>query len=164
MYSRKVDKATGVRCDQIIRFTGYQTAKDYPEKLRRVKYYDAETDNTYVFLTNNFDWDSALVANLYQQRWQIELFFKWIKGHLKVKVFWGQSENAVKTQIWIAICTYVMVAIIRKELQIDRSMYEILQILSITPFEKTPINTLLSDFDLQDFEEQDQKQLSLLNF
>jgi hypothetical protein len=138
LYSHKVDKTADIKCDQTIRFTGYKTAKDYPEKLRRIKYYDDRTDNTYVFLTNNFDWDAKLVTDLYQQRWQIELFFKWIKGHLKVKVFWGQSENAVKTQIWIAICTYVMVAIIRKEFQIDRSMYEILQILSVTPFEKTP--------------------------
>lgn len=164
LYSRVVRKTTGLRCDQTICFTGYQSTKDYPEKLRRVKYYDAQTENTYVFLTNNFDWGARLTTDLYQQRWQIELFFKWIKGHLKVKVFWGQSENAVKTQIWIAICTYVMVAIIRKELQIDRSMYEILQILSIAPFDKIPINRMLSEFDLQDFKEQDQKQLSLLDF
>ena len=118
----------------------------------------------YVFLTNNFGWSAKLTTDLYKQRWQIELFFKWIKGHLKVKVFWGQSANAVKTQIWIAICTYVMVAITRKELQIDRSMYEILQILSVTPFEKTPINRLLSGFYPQGLEEQVQKQLSLLDF
>ena len=164
MYSHPVNKTTGVRCDQTIRLTGYYAARDYPAKLRRVKYHDSATGNTYVFLTNNFDWEAALVADLYQQRWQIELFFKWIKGHLKVKIFWGQSENAVKTQIWIAVCTYVMVAIIKKQLQIDRSMYEILQILSVTPFEKTPINTLLSGFDFQGFEEQAQKQLSLLDF
>ena len=164
LYSHQVNKTSGVRCDQTIRLTGYYAARDYPAKLRRVKYHDSATGNTYVFLTNNFDWEAALVADLYQQRWQIELFFKWIKGHLKVKVFWGQSENAVKTQIWIAVCTYVMVAIIKKELQIDRSMYEILQILSVASFEKTPINTLLSGFDFQGFEEQAQKQLSLLDF
>ena len=164
LYSRKVDKSTGLICDQIIRFTGYQAIKNYPDKLRRIKYYDTQTDNTYVFLTNNFDWTAELVVNLYQQRWQIELFFKWIKGHLKVKVFWGQSENAVKIQIWVAVCTYVMVAIIKKQLQIDRSMYEILQILSIAPFDKTPINSLLSEFDLHGLEDQAQKQLSLLDF
>ena len=164
MYSHRVDKAVGIRCDQTIRLTGYYAARDYPEKLRRVKYHDSETNNTYVFLTNNFGWPAKLVAELYQQRWQIELFFKWIKGHLKVKVFWGQSENAVKTQIWVAVCAYVMVALIKKELQIDRSMYEILQILSITPFEKTPLNTLLFEFGLHGFEGHDQKQLSLLNF
>jgi len=164
MYSHKIDKSTGLRCDQTIRFTGYHAVRNYPEKLRRVKYYDRKAGNTYVFLTNNFNWDAKLVADLYKQRWQIELFFKWIKQHLKVKVFWGQSANAVKTQIWIAICTYVMVAIIKKELHIDRSMYEILQILSVTPFEKTPIDKLLSEFDLQVFEEQVRKQLSLLDF
>lgn len=164
LYSRQVDKTTGLRCDQTIRFAGYQSAKDYPETLRRIKHYDTQSGSTYVFLTNNFDWSAKLVTDLYKQRWQIELFFKWIKGHLKVKVFWGQSANAVKTQIWIAICTYVMVAIVRKELQIDRSMYEILQILSVTPFEKTPMNKLLSGFYPQDLEERPQKQLSLLDF
>lgn len=164
MYSHDIDQSTGVRCDQTIKLQGYYTTKKYPEKLRRIKYYDDETDTAYVFLTNNFDLKAEQIAYLYKQRWQIELFFKWIKGHLKVKVFWGQSENAVKTQIWAAICTYVMVAIMKKELQIERSMYEILQILSTTPFEKTPINTLLSEFALQDFEEQTQKQLSLLDF
>jgi transposase len=164
IYSYPVDKSLGLRCDQTIYLTGYQALKDYPEKLRRVKYYDDQTDNTYVFLTDNFDLDAKRIADLYKQRWQIELFFKWIKGHLKVKVFWGQSENAVKTQIWVAICTYVMVAIIKKQFQIDRSMYEILQILSVTPFEKIPLNTLLSEFDLQGFEEQAQEQLSLLDF
>jgi hypothetical protein len=164
LYSHKVDKRTGVRCDQTICFSGYQASKDYPEKLRRVKYYDTETDNTYVFLTNNFDWHARLVADLYKHRWDIEQFFKWIKGHLRIKVFWGTTPNAVKTQIWVAICTYVMVAIIRKQLNIDRSMYEILQILSVTAFDKMPLNQLFSETELQELEDQSQKQLSLLDF
>jgi len=159
LYSHSVDKSTGLRCDQTICFTWYKAVKDYPENLRRIKYYDQATDTAYVFLTNNFDWDARLIADLYQQRWQIELFFKWIKGHLKVKVFWGQSENAVKAQIWVAVCTYVLVAIVKKKLDLDRSMYEILQILSIAPFDKTSINTLLSEFDLQAIEEQAQNTL-----
>lgn len=159
LYSHPVDKTTGLRCDQTIRLSNYYAAKDYPDKLRRVKYYDAATDNTYVFLTNNFDWSARQIADLYKHRWDIEQFFKWIKGHLRIKVFWGVSPNAVKTQIWVAICTYLMVAIIKKQLQIDHSMYEILQILSVTPFEKTPINKLLSEFDLQAIEDQAQNTL-----
>lgn len=151
MYSHPVDRSTGVRCDQTIRFSGYRAAREYPDKLRRVKYRDKQTDTTYVFLTNNFGWDAKLVADLYKRRWDIELFFKWIKGHLKVKVFWGASPNAVKTQIWVAICTYVMVAIIKKQFQIDRSMYEILQILSVTTFDKIALDKLFSDISLQDF-------------
>lgn len=151
LYSRSVDKKTGVRCDQIIRLTGHYARKHYPEKLRRIKYHDAETGNTYVFLTNNDELDAKLIADLYRRRWDIEQFFRWIKGHLKIKTFWGTSPNAVKTQIWIAICTYLMVAIIRKQLKIDRSMYEILQILSITPFEKIPLTTLFSEKSMQRF-------------
>ena len=150
MYSHPIDKSTGVRCDQTIQLTGYYARKEYPEKLRRVKYYDDVTGNTYVFLTNNFDVSARQIADLYKRRWDIEQFFKWIKGHLKIRVFWGTSPNAVKTQIWIAICTYVMVAIIKKQLAIDRSMYEILQILSVTPFEKIPLATLFSEDSLQE--------------
>ena len=149
LYSRPVDRSKGLRCDQTIRLTGIKAKKDYPNLLRRVKFYDVETKNTYVFLTNNFTLTAQQVADLYRQRWQIELFFKWIKGHLKIKVFWGESENAVRTQIWVAVCTYLAVAIVKKELCIDRSMYEILQILSTTAFEKIGLQELFSRTDLQ---------------
>jgi IS4 transposase len=142
--SRKVDKQLGLRCDQTIKLTIYKSSKAYPETLRRVKYYDQEQDITYVFLTNNFEISAMEVALLYKHRWKIELFFKWIKQHLKIKTFWGESENAVKTQIWIAVCTYLMVAIAKKELKLDRSLYEILQIISVSVFDKTQLNQLLS--------------------
>jgi hypothetical protein len=164
MYSHRADKTTGLLCDQTIRLSGYYTAQDYPKKLRRVKYHDDKTNNTYVFLTNNFDWDAKLVADMYKHRWDIEQFFKWIKGHLRVKIFWGVSPNAVKTQIWAAICTYVMVAVIKEQLHINRSMYEILQILSVTAFDKMPLNQLFSETEPQCFVDQSQKQLSLLDF
>lgn len=159
LYSRKVDKTTGLRCDQIIKLKHFYSRQDYPEKLRRVKYYDAETNRYYVYLTNNFDLDAKTIADLYKHRWQIELFFKWLKQHLSIEVFWGCSTNVVKTQICIAICTFLTVAIMKKQLQINRSLHEILQILSVSLFEKTPVNTLLSGFDLQTFEEQAQKPL-----
>lgn len=159
LYSNEVDKSTGVRCDQIIRLTGYKARKDYPDKLRRIKYFDKETNQHYVFLTNDFNVDAKVIADLYKYRWQIELFFKWIKQHLKIKTFWGYSANAVKTQICIAICTYLIVAILKKRLNIDRNIYEILQILNVSLFDKTPINKLLSEADLQIFEEQPQNTL-----
>ena len=149
MYSCRINKTLGVRCDQIVKLTTQSSRKAYPEKLRRVKYYDQEQGKTYVFLTNNFAISALEVALLYKHRWKIELFFKWIKQHLKIKTFWGESENAVKTQIWIAICTYLMVAIAKKELNIERNLYEILQILSVSIFDKTPINQLLQDCPLQ---------------
>ena len=121
----------------------------YPEVLRRVKFYDVETKTTYIFLTNNFLLTAQQIADLYKLRWQIELFFKWIKGHLKIKVFWGESENAVRTQIWVAVCTYLAVAILKKQCRIDRSMYDILQILSTSPFEKIGLPELFSKIDLQ---------------
>lgn len=164
LYSNKVNKTDGVRCDQVIFLTGYQAAKDYPDKLRRVKYFDAETNRYYVFLTNNFNVDAKTIADLYKHRWQIELFFKWIKQNLKIQTFWGYSANAVKTQICIAICTYLIVAIMRKQFNINRNLYEILQILSVTPFDKTPVNTLLSEFDLQDFDDRTQKLPFLLGY
>ena len=123
IYSKKVDKEIGLRCDQTIKLTTYYSNKAYPAHLRRVKYYDKEQGKTYVFLTNNFEIAASEVALLYKHRWQIELFFKWIKQHLKIKRFWGESANAVKTQIWIAVCTYLMVAIVKKELKIERSLY-----------------------------------------
>ena len=136
---RPVDKTTGLRCDQTIRLTGTMTAQDYPEILRRIKYVDPKTGKRLVFLTNNFMLDALTVAKLYKCRWQVELFFKWIKQHLRIKTFYGTSENAVKTQIWIAISIYVLVAIVKKELKLEQSMHEILQILSLHLFEKTSL-------------------------
>lgn len=163
IYSKKVEKEDGLRCDQTIKLTTYKSNKSYPEKLRRVKYYDQEQGKTYVFLTNNFEITAWEVALLYKHRWKIELFFKWIKQHLKIKSFWGESENAVKTQIWIAICTYLMVAIVKKELKIERSLYEILQIISVSVFDKTQLNQLLNECQLQNDEEPISKQLILFN-
>jgi len=122
-----------------------KSAKDYPQYLRRVKYYDKETGQTLVFLTNNFWIDAITVAALYKQRWQVELFFKWIKQHLKIVAFWGFSENAVKTQIWIAVCTYLLIAYLKKQLDSQLSMYEIQQILSVSIFSKSPLDELLTN-------------------
>jgi len=163
IYSRKVDKQSGLRCDQTIKLTTYYSRKAYPEKLRRIKYFDKEQGKTYVFLTNNFEITAMEVALLYKHRWKIELFFKWIKQHLKIKTFWGESENAVKTQIWIAVCTYLMVAIIKKELKIERNLYEILQIISVSIFDKTQLNQLLTESVLQDSEIELSKQLNLFD-
>jgi Domain of unknown function (DUF4372)/Transposase DDE domain len=162
-YSCQVDKTLGVQCDQVIKLTTHYSGKAYPDKLRRVKYYDKEQRKTYVFLTNNFEITALEVALLYKYRWRIELFFKWIKQHLKIKTFWGESENAVKTQIWIAICTYLMVAIAKKELNIERNLYEILQILSVSIFDKTPLNQLLQECPLQIPIPSLPKQLNLLD-
>lgn len=163
IYSSKVDKNLGLRCDQTIRLTGYKSSKAYPEKLRRIKYYDKEQGKTYVFLTNNFEITAMQVALLYKHRWKIELFFKWIKQHLKIKQFWGESENAVKTQIWIAVCTYLMMAIIKKELKIERNLYEILQIISVSIFDKSQLKQLLEECQLQKSEVELSKQLNLFN-
>jgi transposase len=145
IYSHPINKSTGLRCDQIIRLTGYYPAKGFPEKLRRIKYYDQQSGRTFVFLTNNFLLPAITVANLYRCRWQVELFFKWIKQHLKIKAFYGTSENAVKTQIWIAVSVYVLVAIVKKRLKLDMSLYTILQILSVTVFNKTPLYHMFTD-------------------
>ncbi len=139
IYSHKVDKNIGVRCDQTVVLKGFYSKKDYPEKLRRVKFFDAEKGRSFVFLTNQFMLPAHTIAELYRYRWRVEIFFKWIKQHLRIKSFYGTSQNAVKTQIWIAISTYVLVAIMKKRLQIDLTLYTILQILSITLFEKMPI-------------------------
>jgi IS4 transposase len=144
MYSNPVNKESGVICDQVIRLDGYKASKDYPEKLRRIKYRDAETGNVYVFITNDFTVDALTIADLYKSRWQIELFFKWIKQHLSVKTFWGRSMNAVKTQICIALCAFLIVAIMKKRLGIERDSYEILQILSVSLFDKMPLVELIS--------------------
>lgn len=142
--SREVDKTTGVRSDQSIVLTGAKTKASYPDELRRVSYYDDENCRKLVFITNNFRLAPATIAKLYKCRWQVELFFKWIKQHLRIKAFYGTSENAVKTQLWIAISVYVLVAIVRQELQLGRSLYEILQILDVMIFEKTSINAVFA--------------------
>lgn len=164
LYSRKINKTTGVRCDQIIKLKHFYAHKRYPEKLRRVKYYDRETNRYYVYLTNNFELDAKKIADLYKHRWQIELFFKWIKQHLRIEVFWGYSANAVKTQICIAMCAFLLVAIMKKQLKLKLNLYEILQILSVSQFEKIPINTLVSEFDQQVLIDQAQKRLFSLDF
>jgi hypothetical protein len=147
LYSHSVDKSTGVVCDQSIILTVPKSAGDYPDKLRRVRYYDAETDKTLVFLTNNFLLPAITIAQLYKQRWQVELFFKWIKQHLRIKSFFGTSENAVMTQIWIAISVYLIVAIIKKRLNLQESLYTILQVLSVSLFERTSMFQLLTFYD-----------------
>lgn len=144
LYSRQVDKATELRCDQTIVLSGVNTPDHYPEKLRRVKYFDSNTDRRFSFLTNNFIVPALVVTELYRCRWQVELFFKWVKQHLRIKSFYGTSMNAVKTQIWIAVSVYVLVAIVKKRLQLNGlSLYTILQILSVTLFEKSPLFEVL---------------------
>jgi len=145
MYSHPVDKSTGLKCDQTIVLTGYYPSKKYPEKIRRIHYRDPETNKDFVFLTNNFLLSALTIALLYKFRWKIELFFKWIKQHLRIKTFFGVSENAVKTQIWIAIAVYVHVAILRKRLDLDVNLYTFLQILSVSVFEKEPISQLVTN-------------------
>jgi Domain of unknown function (DUF4372)/Transposase DDE domain len=146
-YSQAVDKASGVRSDQTVILAAFDSAKVYPDALRRVSYYDAETGKRLKFLTNNFVLPALTIAQVYRSRWQVELFFKWIKQHLRIKAFFGTSENAVKTQIWIAVSMYVLVAIVRKRLSLDVSLYQILQILSVTLFEKTPLLQALQPSD-----------------
>lgn len=164
LYSRPVDRKTGVICDQTIRLAGFYSSQRYPDNLRRIKFHDADQDRSFVFLTNNFDLEPIEIARLYKHRWQIELFFKWIKQHLKIKSFWGQSANAVKSQIWIAVSVYVIVAIVKKKLNLKLSLYEILQILSINIFDKTPIFTMLQHPNLQIFKEHNRNQLTLFDF
>lgn len=164
MYSHKADKKAGVLSDQTGKLVTYYPLKEYPEKLRRIKYYDKETDKTLVFLTNNFDLDATEIALLYKYRWKIELFFKWVKQHLKIKSFWGISPNAVKIQIYSAIIAYCLVAIIGYKLKVDRSTYEILQILSISLLDKTPIKELLTNHDYKDVKELNYIQLKINYF
>jgi Domain of unknown function (DUF4372)/Transposase DDE domain len=142
-YSRKVDRGTGLICDQTVTLTGFYSHKGFSAPLRRVRFKDPETGKRLVFLSNNFVLPPLTITKLYRQRWQIELFFRWIKQHLRIKAFFGTNENAVKTQIWIAVSVYVLVAIVKKRLQLSASLYEILQILSLTMFERMPINQLL---------------------
>ena len=157
------DKSTGLRCDQTIVLTAPKARRDYPQHLRRIKFYDAEHDRHLVFLTNNFDLPALTIAKLYRCRWQVELFFKWIKQHLRIKKFYGTTENAVKTQIWIAITVYVLVAIVKKRLNSEASLYTILQILSLTLFEKTPLDQLLKNMEPQMDTPQDNNQMNLFN-
>jgi len=162
LYSRPVDKAKGLRCDQTIVLTGVNVAPRYPEKLRRIVYYDAETDKRFIFLTNNFALeDPFIIAQLYKQRWKIELFFKWIKQHLRIKAFFGTSENAVKSQVWIAISIYVLVAIIKKRLKLNMSLYTILQIMSVTSFEKMSLYHVLTQTDDKNMDQKNHNQLQL---
>jgi hypothetical protein len=163
VYSRAVDTSTGLRCDQAIALTAPAAIKDYPQHLRRIKFYDAEHDRHLVFLTNNFDLPALTIAQLYRCRWQVELFFKWIKQHLRIKRFYGTTENAVKTQIWIAIAVYVLVAIVKKRLKTEASLYKILQILSLALFEKTSLDQLLKNTETQMATSQDNNQLNLFN-
>ena len=163
VYSHQVDKSSGLICDQSVLLTGYYQSKDYPEKLRRVKYYDAENDKTLVFLTNNFSLPAMTIAKLYRCRWQVELFFKWIKQNLKIKTFYGTSENAVKAQIWIAISVYVLVAIMKKRLKIKASLYTILQVLSVTIFERMPLLQALTEADYKNETDANNKQLILFS-
>lgn len=144
IYSHPIDRSTGLICDQSIMLTGFHQHKGYPEMMRRVKYYDAKTDKTLVFLTNNFSLPSMTIAELYRNRWQVELFFKWIKQNLRIKTFYGTSENAVKAQIWIAVSVYLLVAIMKKRLKIEASPYTTLQVLSVTIFERVPLLQVLT--------------------
>ena len=143
-YSAPTDRTTGIVCDQTIALDGHYSRQHYPERLRRIRFRDAETGKMLVFLTNNFDLPAVTIAALYKNRWQVELFFKWIKQHLRIKQFYGTSENAVKTQIWIAVSVYVLVAIVKKRLRLEASLYTLMQVLSVTIFEKMPIQTALS--------------------
>jgi hypothetical protein len=163
-YSHPVDKSTGVRSDQTVILTSFESASVYPDALRRVSYFDAETNKRLKFLTNNFVLPALTIAQIYKCRWQVELFFKWIKQHLRIKAFYGTSENAVKTQIWIAVSVYVLVAIIRKRLGLEASLYQTLQILSVTLFEKTPILCALQAIDVEANFAENINQLILFDF
>jgi hypothetical protein len=163
LYSKPVDKSSGVLCDQVVILQGFYAKKSYPDKLRRIKYYDADKKKRLVFLTNNFLPPSLTIAEIYRSRWQVELFFKWIKQHLRIKAFYGTSENAVKTQIWIAISVYVLVAIVKKRLNLSLSLYTILQILSVSLFEKIPVLQALTATDYNDHEDDFHRQLILFD-
>jgi hypothetical protein len=164
MYSDRSDRISGVICDQRVMLNGSRSAKNYPEHLRRIRFNDPETGKTLVFLTNNTALPALTICALYKSRWQVELFFKWIKQHLRIKKFLGTSENAVKTQVWCAIATYVLIAIVKKELQLDASLYTCLQILSVSVFEKTQLICALQADDLQIDTPDSANQLNLFNF
>jgi hypothetical protein len=162
VYSHQVDKASGVLHDQTVKMTVYRTALDYPGKLRKIRFYDQENERELIFITNNFELPAQTIAQLYKFRWQVEIFFKWIKQHLRIKTFFGVSENAVKTHIWIAISAYVLVAILKKRLNLTASLYQILQVLSVTPFEKVPILQLFTEYNYSSYDNTIPKQLFLL--
>lgn len=163
IYSETVDKESGLRCDQTVRLKGFYAAKQYPEKLRRIKYLDSERQLTYVYLTNHFEAKATQIVQLYVNRWKVELFFKWIKQHLRIKRFWGESTNAVKTQIWIAICTFVLVAIWKKKSKSLQSMNELLQIISVSAFDKTPVNQLFNHLEYQKSDKTISNQLNMFD-
>ena len=164
VYSAATDRTTGILCDQTVALVGYYSSRDYPIHLRRIRFKDPETNKTLVFLTNNFASPAATICALYKARWQVELFFKWIKQHLRIKKFYGTSENAVKSQIWIAVSVYVLVAIVKKRLNLDASLYTLLQIFSLTLFEKMPIQQAFAGN--APFQKQDDSynQLNLFDF
>ena len=164
VYSAAVDRATGVICDQRVMLNGYYSAKKYPEHLRRIRFKDPELGKTLVFLTNNTTLPALTICALYKSRWQVELFFKWIKQHLRIKKFLGTSENAVKTQVWCAVATYVLIAIVKKELQLDASLYTCLQILSVSVFEKTQLSCALQTDESQTEHPDHASQLILFDF
>ena len=163
LYSHPVERSLGLRCDQTIVLTGHKSFKGYPDKLRRTRYFDEETEKLLTFLSNNFFIPALTIAQLYKCRWQVELFFRWIKQHLRIKAFYGTSKNAVKTQIWIAISVYVLIAIIKKRLDLPLSLYTILQILSVTAFEQVPIIQVLTNFDYRSTEGDSANQLLLID-
>lgn len=163
LYSHPVDRSTGVMCDQTILLAGINTPKDYPDKLRRIRYYDKEKNKRLTFLTNNFIIPSLTIARIYKNRWQIELFFKRMKQHLRIKGFYGTSENALKTQIWIAISIYVLMAIIKKQLKINLSLYTFLQIMSVSIFEKVHILQLVTENTCRNLDNSPYKQLELFD-
>jgi hypothetical protein len=163
LYSQSIDKTTGLHCDQIVTLNNPVPKRGYPERLRRIRYYDSASQKRLVFLTNNFLLPALTIAELYRCRWRVELFFRWIKQHLRIKAFYGTSENAVRTQVWIAISVYVLVAIVKKRLNVDRSLHSILQILSVSLSEKTPIQQALSASAWDEFDHESCKQLTLFN-
>jgi len=159
--SQPINKKTNILCDQEITLKGYYSGRNYPQSLRRIKYYDSDYDRTFVFLTNNKKLKPQTIAQLYKSRWNVELFFKWIKQHLKIKSFWGQNENAVRSQIWVAISTYVIVAIAKKKLKIPNTLYEILQYVSIAPFEKMSLRETFNQLNLQEIRVENCNQLKM---
>src|SRR5271169_4603488 len=163
-YSHPVDKNTGVRSDQTVILSSFESASVYPDPLRKVSYYDAETNRRLNFLTNNFTLPALTIASIYKQRWQVVVFFKWIKQHLRIKAFYGTSENAVKTQIWIAVSVYLLVAIVKKQLQLDVSLHALLQILSLTLFEKLPLKQAVAGVEPIANDPRSHSQLNLFEF
>ena len=164
VYSHPVDKSAGIRSDLTVKLISFYPAKDYPDHLRLIRFIDPETKKKLAFLTNNFEWSAVTIAAVYKSRWQVELFFKWIKQHLRIKAFYGTSENAVKTQIWISISVYVLVALFKRRMNLPHSLYEILQILSVTLFEKTPVQEVFTRMHVPENDRDSPKQLLLFDF